>query len=62
MSSHPSISGIRKFPNPASSTGIATQKIMMLPCIVTSELYWAADTRPKSGTASPGNASCMRKT
>jgi len=38
MSSHPSINGIRKLPNAAMSTGIATQKIMMLPCIVTSEL------------------------
>jgi hypothetical protein len=31
MSSAPIMSGIRKFPKPASSTGIATQKIMMLP-------------------------------
>ena len=31
MSSQPIISGIRKFPNAAISTGIATQKIMMLP-------------------------------
>ena len=38
MSSQPSISGIRKFPNAAMSTGIATQKIMMLPCMVTSAL------------------------
>ena len=29
MSSQPSMSGIRKFPKAARSTGIATQKIMM---------------------------------
>ena len=62
MSSQPSMSGIKKFPNAARSTGMATQKIMMVPCIVTSELYCPADTRPNSGTDSPGKASCIRNT
>ena len=38
MSSQPSISGMQKFPNAATSTGIATQKIMMVPWLVTSAL------------------------
>src|SRR5262245_310624 len=38
MSSQPSINGIRKLPNAARRTGMATQKIMIVPCIVTSEL------------------------
>ena len=50
MSSHPSISGIRKFPNAAISTGMATQKIMMLPCMVTSALYLPGVTIPYPGT------------
>ena len=31
MSSQPSISGMRKFPKAASNTGMATQKIMIVP-------------------------------
>ena len=61
MSSQPIISGIRKFPKAAISTGIATQKIMIVPWLVTSALYSAGDTMPKPGTCMPGNASCMRK-
>ena len=38
MSSQPIISGIRKLPNAAISTGIATQKIMIVPWLVTSAL------------------------
>ncbi len=62
MSSAPIMSGIRKFPNAAISTGIATQKIMIEPWFVTSELYSPGDTTPKPGTEMPGKASCMRKT
>ena len=62
MSSHPIISGIRKFPNAAISMGMATQKIMMLPCMVTSALYFPGVTIPKPGTCWFGNPSCMRKT
>ncbi len=54
MSSQPIISGIRKLPNAAMSTGMATQKIMIVPCWVTSALYSPADTTPKPGTGSPG--------
>ena len=39
MSSVPTMSGMRKLPNAPSSTGIATQKTMIVPCRVTSELY-----------------------
>ncbi len=46
MSSQPIISGIRKFPKAAISTGMATQKIMMLPCMVTSALYFPGVTIP----------------
>ena len=61
MSSQPIISGIRKFPNAAISTGIATQKIMIVPWLVTSALYCAGLTMPpQAGTGSPGNAICMR--
>ena len=38
MSSQPIISGIRKLPKAAISTGIATQKIMIAPWLVTSAL------------------------
>jgi hypothetical protein len=60
----PIISGIRKFPKAAISTGIATQKIMTEPWFVTSALYSVGDTMPKPGHVirTPGNASCMRKT
>jgi hypothetical protein len=60
MSSTPHMSGIRKFPKAAIRTGIATQKIMMVPWFVTRALYSAAVTMPQSGTDSPGNASCIR--
>ena len=49
MSSQPIISGIRKFPKAAISTGIATQKIMMAPWFVTSALYSAGETMPPAG-------------
>ncbi len=62
MSSAPIMSGIRKFPKAAISTGIATQKIMIVPWFVTSALYSPGETTPKPGTEMPGNASCMRKT
>ena len=38
MSSQPIISGIKKFPKKARSTGMATQKIMMVPWFVTRKL------------------------
>ena len=60
MSSAPIISGIRKFPKAAINTGIATQKIMMVPWFVTRALYSPGDTTPKPGTLSPGKASCIR--
>ncbi len=60
MSSQPIMSGIRKFPKAAISTGIATQKIMMVPWFVTSALYSAGETTPQPGTSMPGKASCMR--
>ncbi len=41
-------------------TGIATQKIMIVPWLVTSALYSAAETMPQPGTSIPGKASCMR--
>ena len=56
MSSHPTISGIRKFPNAAMSTGMATQKIMMLPCMVTSALYLPGVTIPYPGNVLIGKA------
>ena len=46
MSSAPIMSGIRKFPNAAMSTGIATQKIMIEPWFVMSALYSPGETRP----------------
>jgi len=46
MSSQPIISGIRKFPKAAISTGIATQKIIMVPWFVTNALYWLGATSP----------------
>ncbi len=61
MSSQPHISGMRKFPKAAISTGIATQKIMMEPWFVISELYSAGETTPQPGTEMPGKASCIRK-
>ena len=48
MSSAPIISGIRKFPNAAINTGMATQKIMTVPWLVTSALYSWGDTVPNS--------------
>jgi hypothetical protein len=36
------------------STGIATQKIMMLPWFVMSALYTSGETNPNSGTLMPG--------
>ena len=54
MSSQPHMSGIRKLPKPASSTGIATQNTMMLPWFVISALYWPGETWPKNGTFEPG--------
>jgi hypothetical protein len=62
MSSAPTMSGIRKFPKPASRIGIATQKIMRLPWLVTSALYSWGPTIPKPGTGRPGKASCIRNT
>ena len=62
MSSQPIISGIRKFPKAAMSTGMATQKIMMVPCMVTTALYLPGVTIPKPGTFWFGNPCCMRKT
>jgi hypothetical protein len=44
------MSGIRKLPNAATSTGIATQKIMIVPWFVISMLYSFGDTTPKPGT------------
>ena len=38
ISRAPIMSGIRKFPKPPKSTGIATKKIMIVPCIVISAL------------------------
>jgi hypothetical protein len=61
MSSQPTISGISRLPKAAMSTGIATQKIMIVPWLVTSALYSLGETTPKPGTCSPGNASCIRK-
>jgi hypothetical protein len=46
MSSAPIISGIRKLPKAAISTGIATQKIMIAPWFVISELYSFGETSP----------------
>ncbi len=60
MSSAPIISGMRKFPKAAMSTGIATQKIITEPWLVTSALYSVGDTVPYRGTLIPGNASCRR--
>ena len=38
MSSQPIMSGMQKFPKKARSTGIATQKIMMVPWLVTRKM------------------------
>jgi len=38
MSGAPTISGTRTFPSPPSSIGMATKKIMIVPCMVTSWL------------------------
>ena len=62
MSSAPIMSGMRKFPKAAIRTGIATQKIMIEPWFVISELYSPGDTWPNPGTAMPGKASCIRNT
>jgi hypothetical protein len=44
MSSAPIMSGMQKFPKAAMSTGIATQKIMIVPWLVTSALYSPGET------------------
>jgi len=49
MSSAPTSNGIRKFPNAAMSTGIATQKIMIEPWFVTAALYSPGDMWPNNG-------------
>ena len=53
---------MKKFPKAAIRTGIATQKIIIVPWLVTSELYSAGETTPKPGTLAPGKASCILKT
>ena len=62
MSSAPTISGMRKLPKAARRTGMATQKIMMVPWLVTRALYSPGETIPNPGTGIPGKASCIRKT
>ena len=57
MSLAPIMSGIVKFPKNPRRMGMATQKIISVPCIVTKALY-----RSGAKISSSGNARCVRNT
>ena len=55
MSRAPIINGMVKLPKNPSSMGMATQKTINVPCMVTNELYRSGARSP-----SPGRAKCRR--
>src|SRR5262245_25374225 len=69
MSRAPISSGTQKLPKPPIRMGVTAKKIMIVPCIVNSDVYAAGEitppapgnsSRPTIGTGSPGRASCHR--
>ena len=69
MSRAPISSGTQKLPKPPIRIGVTAKKIMIVPCIVNSDVYAAGEitppapgnsSRPTSGTGWPGRASCQR--
>ena len=53
MSRAPISSGTQKFPKPPIRIGVTAKKIMIVPCIVNSDVYAAGEMTPPA----PGNSS-----
>jgi len=49
MSRAPIMSGMQKFPNAPMRMGVTAKKIMIVPCIVKSDVYAAGEITPPAG-------------